>query len=135
KPGRCCAPLSEITEERAREVLLGAAEHRLRRKAAALSRLSELHGPDEALFQALAATLGYKSNKLPFTLLAQRLSLRRLREAKDDADALIFGVSGFLPSQDLTSFEPATRGYLRELWERWWPRRAEFERLRIAATL
>ena len=115
--------------------MLGAAEHRLRRKAAALSRLSELHGPDEALFQALSATLGYKSNKLPFTLLAQRLTLRRLREAKDDADALIFGVSGFLPSKDLAEFEPGTRGYLREVWERWWPRRAEFERLQIPADL
>jgi Protein of unknown function (DUF2851) len=135
KPGRCCAPLREISEERARDVLLAAAAHRLRRKATALSRLSELHGPDEALFQALAATLGYKSNKLPFTLLAQRLPLRQLREAKDDADALIFGVSGFLPSQDLATFEPSTRGYLREMWERWWPRRSEFERLQIPSAL
>lgn len=135
KPGLCCAPLREVTEERAREVLLGAAEHRLRRKAAALSRLSDVHGPDEALFQALATTLGYKSNKLPFTLLSQRLSLKFLREAKDDADALLFGISGFLPAEDLTAFEPTTRTYLRELWECWWPRRAEFERLRIPKAL
>jgi hypothetical protein len=135
KPGRCCAPLREVEEERAREVLLGAAEHRLRRKAAALSRLADLHGPDEALFQALAATLGYKSNKLPFTLLAQKLPLKFLREAKEDADALLFGVSGFLPSEDLAAFDASTRSYLRELWERWWPRRAEFERLRIPRTL
>jgi hypothetical protein len=135
KPGRCCAPLAEVAEDKAREVLLGAAEHRLRRKAVALARLAELHGPDEALFQALAATLGYKNNKLPFTLLAQRLSLKRLREAKDDVDALLFGVSGFLPSKDLAAFEPSTRGYLRELWERWWPRRAEYERLQIPVGL
>lgn len=135
KPGLCCGPLREATEERAREILLGAAEHRLRRKAAALSRLSDLHGPDEALFQALAATLGYKSNKLPFTLLAQKLPLKFLREAKDDATALLFGVSGFLPSQDLGAFDPSTRSYLRELWERWWPRRAEFERLGVPSTL
>jgi hypothetical protein len=131
KPGRCCAPLRDLPEERVREILLGAAEHRLRRKAAALARLAEIHGPDEALFQGLAITLGYKSNKLPFTLLAQRLPLRFLRNAKDDADALLFGVSGFLPSEDLGAFETTTRSYLSELWERWWPRRAEFERLRI----
>ena len=86
KPGRCVGPLRDLPEEKAREVLLGAAQFRLRRKAAALARLGELHGADEALYQALAATLGYKNNKLPFTLLAQRLPLRLLR--KSDAAAL-----------------------------------------------
>ena len=129
-PGRCCAPLRALPEEQAREVLLGAAQFRLRKKAAALSTLAELHGADEALYQALAATLGYKSNKLPFTLLAQRLPLKLLR--KGDADALLFGVSGFLPAADLAAFDADTRSYVRGLWERWWPRRAEFERLAIA---
>ena len=129
-PGRCCAPLRELAEDQAREVLLGAAQFRLRKKAAALATLTELHGADEALFQALAATLGYKSNKLPFTLLAQRLPLRLLR--RGDADALLFGVSGFLPATDLGAFDADTRSYVRGLWERWWPRRAEFERLAIA---
>jgi hypothetical protein len=64
---------------------------------------------DEALFQALAATLGYRNNKLPFTLLAQRLSLKLLRAAKDDADALIFGIAGFLPGGDLHTFADDTR--------------------------
>ena len=129
-PGRCCAPLRALPEEQAREVLLGAAQFRLRKKAAALATLTELHGADEALYQALAATLGYKSNKLPFTLLAQRLPLRLLR--RGDADALLFGVSGFLPATDLAAFDADTRSYVRGLWERWWPRRAEFERLAIA---
>lgn len=109
-----------------------AAEHRLKRKAAALARLSEIHGADEALFQALAATLGYKSNKLPFTLLAQRLPLKLLRSAKDDADALLFGVAGFLPTRELA---PESRDYLRGVWSKWWAQRAEFERLTIPAGL
>jgi len=132
KLGRCSGPLRELPDEKAYEVLFGAAQFRLRRKAAALARLTELHGPDEALFQALAATLGYKGNKLPFTLLAQRLPLRLLR--KSEADALLFGVSGFLP-HDLASLESSTRTYLRGLWENWWPRRAEFERLKIDSPL
>ena len=132
KPGRCVAPLRELPEEKVREVLLGAAEHRLKRKAAALARLSEIHGADEALFQALAATLGYKSNKLPFTLLAQRLPLKLLRSAKDDADALLFGVAGFLPTRELA---PESRDYLRGVWSKWWAQRAEFERLTIPAGL
>jgi hypothetical protein len=132
KLGRCAGPLRELPEDKAREVLLGAAQFRLRRKAAALARLTESHGADEALFQALAATLGYKSNKLPFTLLAQRLPFKLLRKA--DPDALLFGVSGFLPN-DLAAFDAPTRSYLRGLWEQWWPRRAEFERLKIAPDL
>ena len=135
KPGRCVAPLRELSAEKVRDVVLGAAEHRLRRKAAALARLGELHGTDEALYQALATTLGYKSNKLPFTLLAQRLPLKLLRAAKDDADALLFGCAGFLRATDLGGFDPATRQYLRGLWEKWWAHRAEFERLQIAPAL
>jgi hypothetical protein len=135
KPGRCLAPLRSLPEEKVREVLFGAAQYRLRRKSATLARMEELHGPDEALFQALAATLGYKSNKLPFTLLAQRLSLRVLRAAQDDAMALLFGVAGFLDQRDLGKFDPDTRTYLRGLWERWWPRRAEFERLVVPRAL
>ena len=130
--GRCAGPLRELPDDRVREVLLGSAQFRMRRKAGALARLTEMHGPDEALFQALAATLGYKSNKLPFTLLAQRLPLRLLRKA--EADALLFGVSGFLP-HDLATFDSSTRSYLRGLWEKWWPRRAEFERLKIEPKL
>ena len=130
KPGRCIGPLRELPEEKVREVLLGAAQWRLQRKGAALARLGELHGADEALFQALAATLGYKNNKLPFTLLAQRLPLRLLR--KGDAGALLFGVAGFLSATDLGEFDAPTRSYLRGLWESWWPRRAEFERLALA---
>jgi hypothetical protein len=133
KPGRCLGPLRELAEEKVREVLLGAAQFRLRRKGVALARLAELHGADEALYQALAATLGYKNNKLPFTLLAQRLPLKLLRKA--DADALLFGVAGFLPASDLRRFDAPTRSYLRGLWEKWWPQRAEYERLALAPSL
>ncbi len=135
KPGHCVGPLRELPEEKVREVLFAAALHRLKRKSAALARFSELHGPDEALYQGLAGTLGYKSNKLPFTLLAQRLPLRFMRAAKGDADALLFGVAGFLDAPDLAKFAPDTRSYLRGLWEKWWPRRAEHERLTIARPL
>lgn len=135
RPGRCVAPLRDLPVEKVREVLLGAAQFRLRRKAAAIARLAELHGDDEALFQSLAATLGYKSNKLPFTLLAQRLPLRMLRAAKDSAAALLFGVAGFLDQRELGEFDRPTRAYLRGLWESWWPRRTEFERLIIPRSL
>ena len=135
KPGRCVGPLRNLPEQKVRDVLRDAALFRMRRKAAALLRVEEIHGSDEMLFQALAATLGYKSNKLPFTLLAQRLPLKLLRAAKDDAPALLFGVAGFLDQKDLAPFDSPTRTYLRGLWESWWPRRAEFERLTVPRSL
>ena len=55
---RCCAPLSELPEEKVRAILLGAAQFRLQRKAAHLARVAEAHGADEALYQALAGTAG-----------------------------------------------------------------------------
>ena len=132
KPGRCVAPLGELAEEKVRDVLLAAAQHRLRRKAAAHARLVDLRGEDEALYQALAAALGYRNNKLPFTTLAQRLPLRALRASGAETTALLFGVSGFLQTPDLAAFPEETRGYLRELWEGWWSVRGEFQRLELS---
>ena len=129
RPGRCHAPLRGLAEEKVSSILAAAAQFRLQRKALRLQRLSELHGDDAALFQELAAALGYKQNKLPFTLLAQRLPLKQLRAQPNDIEALLFGVAGFLGAPDLASYETGTRLYLRALWDRWWPARAELERL------
>src|SRR5256885_2345305 len=93
---------------------------RRRAPSIAAPRLAEAHGDDEALYQALAGALGYKSNKLPFSLLAQRLPLALLLKEKAGADSLLFGVSGFLPGDDWQGFDPVTKAYLRELWEKWW---------------
>ena len=135
KPGRCLGVLKQLPETRVREILLQAASYRLRRKAAALATWSEIHGPDEALYGALAATLGYRNNQLPFTLLAQRLPIRQLLQERSDAEALLFGLGGFLQTPDLSKFDAPTRLYLRSLWARWWPRRAELERLQLPSGL
>src|SRR5439155_1069824 len=80
-----------------------------------LRRRIEVHGRDEALFQAIAEALGYKQNRLPFTLLAQRLPLAFLRKLREDAEALLFGVAGFLDTPDLDRQRKSTRSYLRSL--------------------
>ncbi|CAN5497442.1 DUF2851 family protein [soil metagenome] len=135
KPGRCHAPLRGLAEERVRGVLAGASQFRLQRKSARLRSLIDAHGRDEALFQEIAAALGYKQNKLPFTLIAQRLSLATLRAHSTEAEALLFGVAGFLRAPDLTIYNEQTRGYVRGLWDLWWPHRDAFERLVVPATL
>ena len=131
KLGRCMAPLRDMQREKVADILDAAAQFRLQRKAARIARLAEAHGADEALYQSLAATLGYKGNTLAFTLLAQRAPVRNLLRTRDGVDALLFGLSGFLAFTDMSRFASETRSYLREIWEGWWPRRHEWERLTL----
>jgi hypothetical protein len=129
RAGRCQAPLRNLPEETVCSVLDGAALFRLQRKATRLRRIAECHGRDGALFQEIAAALGYKQNKLPFTLLAQRLPLPVLRQNPRDIEALLFGVAGFLESPDLAIYSTASRNYVRALWDRWWSYRDKMKRL------
>src|SRR5207237_4339422 len=84
RPGRCQAPLRNLPEDRVCSLLNSAAQFRLRKKAAQIRNKVESHGRDEALFQELAAALGYKENKVAFTLIAQRLTLKTLRHNAAD---------------------------------------------------
>lgn len=129
KPGRCSHILRQYSESKVKEIIEAASRFRLAKKSARLARLADIHGPNEALYQSLAVALGYKSNKLPFALLSQRTSLGLLQKNRADADALLFGVAGFIDSTDLSRFDSDTRIYLRRLWERWWSRRSEFQRM------
>ncbi len=128
RPGRCQAPLQDLPEERVCSVLDGAAQFRLRQKANRIRNKIDTHGRDETLFQEIASALGYKENKLPFTLLAQRLPLRLLRENTRNCEALLFGGAGFLEAADLDAYEKSTREYVRQLWDGWWPHRDELQR-------
>jgi hypothetical protein len=135
RPGRCRAPLGNLPEERIRSILDAAAQFRLQKKAARIRAKIENHGRDETLFQEIAAALGYKENKLPFTLIAQRSSLKSLRDKPDDIEAILFGVAGFLGTPDLAVYKKSSRDYLRELWDRWWPYRNDMQRLILPAKI
>ncbi len=135
RPGRCQAPLKNLPEERVQSVLNAAAQFRLQQKATRIRNKIEIHGRDQALFQEIAVALGYKENRLPFTLLTQRLPLRLLREKSNDVEALLFGMAGFLQTADLHVYKSSTREYVRRLWDRWWARRDELQRLILPAKL
>jgi len=135
RPGRCQGPLKDLPEERLCRILAAASQFRLQRKAVRIKNIVENHGRDEALFQEIAAALGYKENKLAFTLLAQRLPLGFLRKQGDDAEAMLFGVAGFLQAPDLGIYAGATRSYVRKLWDRWWPHRDGMQRLVLPTKL
>src|SRR5947199_6728263 len=133
RPGRCQAPLKHLAQERVCSVLGGAAQFRLRQKANRIRNKIDAHGRDETLFQEIASALGYKENKLPFTLLAQRLPLQFLRENVRNCEALLFGAAGFLETSDLDTYKKSAREYVRQLWDRWWPHRDELQRLMLPA--
>ena len=88
--GRCVAPLRNLAAERITSILEGAAKFRLQQKANRLRQRIEAHGREEGLFQAMAEALGYKQNRLPFTLLTQRLPVTLLRTQREDSEALLF---------------------------------------------
>ncbi len=117
RPGRCQAPLRNLPEEGVRSVLDAAAQFRLQKKSARIRAKIDNHGADEALFQEIAAALGYKENKLPFTLIAQRVSLKTLRRNVDDAEGILFGIAGFLESPDLAIYKKSAKNYVRQLWD------------------
>lgn len=135
RPGRCQAPLKHLPTDRLASILAAASQFRLQRKAARIKNIVDTHGRDAALFQEIAAALGYKQNKLAFTLLAQRLPIASLRNEIDNLEAVLFGVAGFLGERDLAAYRDDTRGYVRELWDRWWPHRDAMQRLVLPGQL
>lgn len=69
--------------------------------------------------------MGYSENKEPFTALARAIPLTLLRKQKSSTarEAVLFGASGFLPTQTLPS---DAAPWLRKLWDEWWKMRDAF---------
>ncbi len=124
--GRCSTPLREMSAAHVASMLESAAQFRLQKKSRRLHQLIAAHGREQAIYQALAQAMGYRSNQRPFVILAQRLPLKRLLKLEEAArESLLFGVSGFLESVRSDDTAPATRSYLHALWSRWWQVRDE----------
>lgn len=120
RPGRCLAPLRDLGRDRLLCLLATAARRRLTLKGETLDRMMASRGADSALFEALAVTLGYKHNKLPFQLLAQRVP--RQLAASPEGEAILFGIGGFLDRPEPP--RGAARTQAAELWASWWRLRA-----------
>ncbi|MGJ8678156.1 MAG: DUF2851 family protein [Akkermansiaceae bacterium] len=125
--GRCFQPLSQMSDIDVNHLMMEAARHRVQQKATRRKLTIDALGEDEWLWQALAETLGYRPNKLPMTLLAQRLPIKLLREHDAESESLIFGSAGYLSAELHDHAEGDTREYLRHLWETWWRVRSRFE--------
>lgn len=124
RPGRCVGPLRELEPARLLSLLEIAARRRMEQKGAALRAMIDARGADAALYEAIAVTLGYKNNKLPFRLIAQRVPLTQA--GKPDGEALLFGLAGFLERPEPPA-GPAKKE-ITNLWATWWKQRAASER-------
>ncbi len=129
-PAPATPPVS-LAPDRLAALLEAAAQYRTYRKAARLHQASERFGPREALYAALAETLGYRRNQLPFRLLTQRFPFLTLRRTPDEIEARLFAGAGFLSATELAVLPGETRTYLREIWQKWWPIRSEVDRLTL----
>ena len=127
RPGRCVHPLAGLPPVAVSALIVEAATYRAGLKAARFLRTADVHGPDAALYQAVAETLGYRANALGMRLLSQRLPLSALRESPEKAEALLFGVAGFLSPDLHEKAPPDTREHLRLLWDTWWKARGRWE--------
>ncbi|MEM9018817.1 MAG: DUF2851 family protein, partial [Verrucomicrobiota bacterium] len=121
-PGRCVAPLKSMTNEEVESLLHAAAQFRLREKAERLRVMALSTSSEQALFQAAAEALGFRQNKIPMAVLAQRCPINELKLLPPlDREAQLFGVAGFLGPEWFEATEiPESRRYLRRLWDRWW---------------
>ncbi len=134
--GRCSQPLRDMEEAHIQSMLESAAQYRLERKSRRLHRSVAAHGREQAVFQALAQTLGYRNNQNAFLLISQRLPMKRLKKLpQSKREALLFGISGFLEKVRFEDSEPATRSYLHQIWHEWWRLRADCQRWLTAAQL
>ncbi|MEI6872210.1 MAG: DUF2851 family protein, partial [Verrucomicrobiota bacterium] len=129
--GRCSRTLEGLSVPRIADVLREAAALRFEQKSKKLALSKSAHGAGEALYQAVVSALGYPGNQLGFKLLAQKLPFQRLAEVSDDAEAMLFGVAGFMPGPDIGGLAGESLLYVKKLWERWWPHRASFHESQI----
>jgi hypothetical protein len=120
RPGRCAAPLRALPAGQITDLLAVAARRRLEGKGAVLEAMIRARGADAALYESLAVTLGYKNNKLPFQLLAQRVRQKSAASAR--GEALLFGLAGFLEKPAPPA--GAARAEVAALWSAWWKLRA-----------
>ncbi|MGJ8656110.1 MAG: DUF2851 family protein [Akkermansiaceae bacterium] len=125
--GRCHKPLANTSVLRINDLLEQAAKHRCLVKAKRLMAIRESHGKDQSLWVAVAETLGYRPNRLPMTLLAQRLPIQQLKSYGDRSLALCFGTAGFLHPDIHKKAPEDSQQWLENLWETWWQDRTKYQ--------
>ncbi|MBC8207179.1 MAG: DUF2851 family protein [Kiritimatiellales bacterium] len=112
------------------QCLENAGQERLRQKTQRMAWLISERGEAQALYEEIAAALGYKNNKTPFRNLAQSLPISSLAQYGDDWEtvyAVLLGLSGLLPKQPGAKWSTESKNYFRSLWDCWWREEHKWE--------
>ncbi len=123
-PGRCAAPLADLTHDALEGLVRQAALARLTRKASEFAVRARHAGWRQSLWEGLVGGLGYRHNVWPMRRIAEITGAGGTPPLADllGAQARLLGLAGLLPA-DL----PARNGdYVRALWDRWWRERDHF---------
>lgn len=80
-------------------LLEGCGRDRLAGKAAQFEADLTCSSPDQLLYRGIAEALGYSRNSLAFRRLADLEPLELLLACREDAEAVLMGAAGLLPSQ------------------------------------
>lgn len=135
RPGLCQRELKGFAPDRIVDVLRSAGEFRFQQKVERWRWRTRVAGMTQVLWEALAESLGFHQNKIPFRLLAQRLNVKLLNSfSAEERTANLFGAAGFLPSRELASFSPAARAWVRPCWEIWWRNRTALDHVILPKT-
>lgn len=97
----CAMRMPEVRSIVINDWLAALAVERLERKSNDLEKLLEFTGNDwnQAFFESLASTLGFRINKQPFEMLARHTPVHCLEKHKDNLfqlEAMLFGQAGLL---------------------------------------
>jgi hypothetical protein len=97
----CAMRLNEVREVVINDWLTSLSVLRLERKSRDLENLLQFTGNDwnQAFFEALASTFGFRINKQPFELLARQTPIQCIEKHKDNlfqVEAILFGQAGLL---------------------------------------
>ncbi len=117
------SPLEKLPLGALVELMQAAAARRVEYKRFLFRSRAAMVGESQAWFEALAATLGYSANKEAMAVLARRAPLEELG-AK--AEAILFGVAGYLLPVLPERADDVARAYHRRVWDAWWPLRERY---------
>lgn len=129
-PGRCLPPLKGMPDAAIASLLESAAQYRIRAKASRIQAMTAATSKSQALFQLFSEALGYRKNRLPMAILAQRNPINDLlRQSREIREARLFGCSGFIDTvaAPAPQLKGASSEYLKQLWHEWWKLRTDLE--------
>ncbi len=135
--GQCCAPLSELSQDKMTELLRQAAHVRLQRKANDFEARARQSGWEQAFWEGTFRALGYKQNVWPMQRLAELMPALNVASERTNNPPLfwqawLLGISGLIPPQAENLKEVS---YISAIWDVWWRERQASSELILPKTL